>query len=232
MAAAALGTNVIPPLAEVRLKDSCRLVPSRFPSEGILDAVAEPGDLDAILELEAWTNDRISTELGILHRLPPSEWVVGRPMASVIMAAFCHPRPQGGRFNLPDRGAWYAATSLDAAHAEVVYHRWRELQEVGVAGARLQMRLYRADFRAAFHDVRPVVPENEPLHDRASYEASQALARELLNIESNGVLYRSVRHPGGECLACFRPALVKNVRAAAHFEYRFAGSPAPAIRRL
>ena len=33
-------------------------------------------------------------------------------MASVIMAAFCHPRPTGGRFNSSERGAWYAASSL------------------------------------------------------------------------------------------------------------------------
>lgn len=223
---------MLPPLTDVRLRDTCRLVPSRFPSEGILDTIAEPDDLDAILELEAWTNDRISAEVGILHRLPRSEWVVGRPMASVIMAAYCHPRPAGGRFNLADRGAWYAATSIEAAHAEVVYHRWRELEEVGICETRLQMRLYRADFRAAFHDVRAPLPEHEPLHDTTNYEASQALARELLSLKSNGVLYRSVRHDGGECLACFRPALVKNVRAAAHFEYRFAGSPIPAIRRL
>ena len=45
-----------------------------------------------ILELETWTNDRISSELGALHRIPNEEWVAGRPMASVIMAAFCHPR--------------------------------------------------------------------------------------------------------------------------------------------
>lgn len=223
---------MLPPLTEVRLKDTCRLVPSRFPSEGILDAIAEPDDLEAILELEAWTNDRISGELGILHRLPRSEWVVGRPMASVIMAAYCHPRPAGGRFNLADRGAWYAATSLETAHAEVIYHRWRELAEVGIREASLQMRLYRADFRAVFHDVRAALPEHEPLHHPASYEASQMLARELLSVDSNGVLYRSVRHAGGECLACFRPALVKNVRAAAHFEYRFAGSPIPIVHRL
>ena len=36
--------------------------------------------------------------------------------------------------------------------------------------------------------------------------------RELLNQGSAGVIYPSVRHRGGTCLACFRPALVVNVR--------------------
>ena len=48
--------------------------------------------------------------------------------------------------------------------------------------------------------------------DPASYVDSQQLARELLNQGSAGVIYPSVRHRGGTCLACFRPALVINVR--------------------
>ena len=153
-------------------------------------------------------------------------------MASVIMAAFCHPRPGGGRFNGPDRGAWYAARSLESALAEVAYHRTVELAEVGVFETRLEMRLYLADFHAGFHDVRANLPENEPLHDPVSYSASQALARELLAAGSNGVIYRSVRHAGGECIACFRPALVENVRANGHYEYRWEGTRTPVVRRL
>ncbi|MBW3559642.1 MAG: RES family NAD+ phosphorylase [Proteobacteria bacterium] len=37
---------------------------------------------------------------------------------------------------------------------------------------------------------------------------SQALGAALLTAGSNGVLYRSVRRPAGECIACFRPPLV------------------------
>jgi hypothetical protein len=224
--------ELTPPARELRLIDFCRLVPSLYPARGILDAVATPADLPAVLELESWSNDRISTELGTLHRIPKKEWVAGQPMASVIMAAFCHPRPTGGRFNGADRGAWYAANSPDGAHAEVVYHRTAELAEIGVFETRIQMRLYLADFYAAFHDVRANVPDNAPYHDPLSYTASQALAQELLADGSNGVIYRSVRHPESQCLACFRPALVANVRIAAHFEYSWRGTRMPQIRLL
>jgi RES domain len=149
-----------------------------------------------------------------------------------VMAAFCHPRPTGGRFNGPERGAWYAGTSSDTAHAEAVYHRTAELAEIGVFETRVQMRLYLADFDGAFHDVRPDTPENLPLHDPNSYTASQAFARELLGSGSNGILYRCVRRAGGECIACFRPALVLHVRQGAHFEYRWEGTRTPAIRKL
>lgn len=227
----AAGTK-LPPETRVKLTGTCRLVPSRFPSAGILDTVARPEDLELMFELESWTNDRISTELGILHRLPRREWVTGEPYSSVIMAAFCHPRPHGSRFNGPDRGAWYAATRIEVAHSEVVYHRTLELAEVGVFETSVQMRLYRADFDAAFHDIRKPSAKYAPFHDPASYAASQTLARQLLEQGSNGVLYRSVRHPGGECIACFRPPLVRHVRTGPHFEYTWTGTRTPKIRQL
>ena len=223
---------MIPPVTRVRWRDACRLVPSLYPAQGVLDAVAAPEDLPYVFELESWTNDRISAELGILHRVPEEEWVTGRPMSSVVMAAFCHPRPTGGRFNGPERGAWYAGKDLETAHAEVVYHRTVELAEVGVFETRVQMRLYLASFDAQFHDVRGPAPEFVPLHDRLNYAASQALARELLASGSNGVVYQSVRRNGSECLACFRPRLVRNVRPDAHFEYRWEGTRTPVVRRL
>jgi hypothetical protein len=206
------------------------MVPSLYPSRGVLDTVSSPADLPAVLELETWSNDRISNELGILHRIPTKEWVAGRPMASVIMAAFCHPRATGGRFNGSERGAWYAADSLEAAHAEIIYHRTAELAEIGVFETRVQMRLYLTDFRAVFHDVRADIPQNTAYHDPLSYTTSQALARELLADGSSGVIYRSVRHPGSVCLACFRPALVSNVRIGAHFDYNWQGRRTPQIR--
>ncbi len=215
------------PLVRLRWKNTCRLIPSRFPSTGILDRVARPEDLPHIFELESWTNDRISSELGVLHRVPPEEWVTG-PQATVIMAAFCHPRPDGGRFNGADRGAWYTARRLDTAHAEIIYHRTRELAEVGVFETRVQMRLYLSDLSASFHDMRP----DPRVRDPDSYTESQKLARGLFDSGSNGIVYRSVRDAGGECVACFRPRLVGNVRPDAHFEYRWSGTSTPSVRQL
>ena len=54
----------------------------------------------------------------------------------------------------------------------------------------------------------------------------------LLDEGSNGIVYRSVRHEGGECVACFRPKLVLNVRVAAHYEYRWDGRPEPMVSAL
>jgi hypothetical protein len=80
--------------------------------------------------------------------------------------------------------------------------------------------------------VRARLPEYAPLHDPESYAASQAFANELLNAGSNGIIYHSVRHADGECLACFRPVLVGNVRQDRHYEYRWEGTRTPRVRRL
>jgi hypothetical protein len=153
-------------------------------------------------------------------------------MSSVVMAAFCHPRPLGGRFSTPDRGAWYAARTFDTALAESIYHRTRELIEVGHFETRMQMRLYQSDFAATFHDLRDQRRTYSACYEADSYAASQSLARDLLEEGSNGVVYESVRHAGGECLACFRPRLVTNVRVVAHYEYRWSGTPVPRVRTL
>jgi hypothetical protein len=222
----------VPPQVRLRRKVTHRLIASRYPSAGILDRVASPADLEAVFELEGWTNDRITTELGILLRIPREEWAVGTSMSSVVMAAFCHPRVGGGRFNDEARGAWYASFTLDTAHAEVAYHRGRELAEIGVTDARMEMREYVAETSGPFHDIRSDVRGYRPLYDLESYATSQRFARDLLASGSNGVVYRSVRREGGTCLACFNPQLLARVRVAGHYEYRWSGSGAPAIRRV
>lgn len=219
-------------MTRLRWTRACRLIPTRYPSVGLFDRVAAADDLDAVLELEGWTNDRISNELGLLHAVPKDEWVSGRPMASVVMAAFCHPAVGGSRFSSDQRGAWYAGRTLATALAEAVFHRTAELADVGHFDTRVQLRLYHADFAAPFHDIRDGGRAYASLHDPDSYRESQAFARDLLDSGANGIVYRSVRHDGGECLACFRPPLVSNVRVAAHYEFRWAGTRIPRVIRL
>jgi hypothetical protein len=223
--------TLTPRVLPVRLADTHRLIPSRFPSAGLFDDVMAPGDLAVILELEGWTNDRLSSELGALHTLPRDEWVVGVPNATVIMAAFCHPHPDGGRFNEPDLGAWYAGLALETALEETIFHRMKELDEIGVYDTYVQMRQYLADFDTELYDVRPS-PEFDACHDPDGYVSGQSLSRKLRADGANGLIYRSVRHPGGECIACYRPKLVANVRQGAHFEYRWNGTRRPEIIEL
>jgi hypothetical protein len=229
MVVVADGIEATPTL--VSRKDTSRFIPSRFPPVGILDTISDPYDLQYIIELENWTNDRLSSELGLIMTIPAAEWVVGVPNATAVMAAYCHPHAEGGRFNSNTRGAWYAGLSLDTAIQETIFHRTKELEEIGVFETRVEMRQYLADFECEFHDVR-ASPTYDELHDPNSYKAGQALGDTLLQSGSNGVFYRSVRHTGGECIGCFRPKLVLNVRPAAHFEYKWEGGRVPKVRVL
>lgn len=56
--------------------------------------------------------------------------------------------------------------------------------------------------------------------------------RALVAEQSLGVIYPSVRHDGGTCIACFRPALVMNVRRDATFRFTWrAGESDPVVSR-
>ena len=63
------------PESFVRWRAAPRLVASRYPTVGLFDRVAAPDDVDAVIELEGRTNDRITSELGILSAVPREEWV-------------------------------------------------------------------------------------------------------------------------------------------------------------
>jgi hypothetical protein len=93
------------------------------------------------------------------------------------------------------------------------------------------MRAYLADFNARFVDLRSAASP-PGVYDPDSYVRSQRFARTVLENDGNGIVYRSVRHAGGECLACFRPALVRRVRAGGHYEFRWSGRPEPSVRKL
>ena len=64
-----------------------------------------------------------------------------------------------------------------------------------------------------------------------SYVESQALADSLLDAGSLGVVYPSVRRAGGTCLACFRPALVTNVRRRQTWRFTWEAGTGPRIER-
>jgi RES domain-containing protein len=169
-------------------------------------------DLDRLLELEGATNDRLLGEAGLLPGISVHEIVFGISNAHIVNAAFTHAQPMGSRFNLADRGAWYAAFALETSQAEVAFHKAQELQEINWQDEEMVTYAdYLADFRADFHDIRGE-SEFAKCLDPGGYQSSQSLARELLKEGSPGIVYPSVRHKGGSCLACFRPALVTNVR--------------------
>lgn len=220
------------PVRLVRQFNTHRLVPScHLPrGESVLAALADDDShLQAIFELDAATNDRLWAEQQRLPGIGLEELVFGVPHATVVNAAFTHAHPLGARFSGPDRGAWYAGFDLDTAKAEVAFHKAVHLAEVNRFDDSVTYDDYQADFSAEFHDVRRGRGSYAAYLDPVSYVASQELAETLMAEGSLGVVYPSVRHPGGTCVACFRPALVMNVRRGRTYRFTWHGSAVPTI---
>ena len=225
---------VVPKLTTLRQFDTCRLIPSRFADveDSVLAPLADgPEVLRDLFELDNATNERLRGEYGGLPGIGVDELVFGVPNFRIINAAYTYPRPEGSRFNDGERGAWYCAFEAETSLAEITFHKTVEYQEIDRFDDSVTYQALLADFTSTFHDIRAIEAFADCL-DPASYIESQKLAAELLDAGSMGVIYPSVRHAGGTCLACFRPALVGNVRKGQVYRLTWAGSPTPVIESI
>jgi hypothetical protein len=224
----------LPKLASISRNNTHRLIPARYAddAEGVLARLGLPqSQFDNLLQLDGATNDRISGEANLLPGISVHELVFGVPYYHIVNAAFTYARPGGTRFSTPYRGAWYAAFARNTAQAEVAYHYAQGLREIDWREKEVvSYRDYLADFHSEFHDLRKNDLRKNDLRnettfatclDPDSYRASQRLAADLLGKGSAGVVYPSVRHKGGTCIACFRPALVGNVRQGEKIVFTF-----------
>jgi RES domain-containing protein len=207
-----------PKLVDLEGHGTHRLIPYRYSDRGrpVLSLLAEGDDdlLKDLTELEGATNDRLLGESGRLPGITAIELVSGFSFAHIVNASFTHANPFGGRFNSPERGAWYAAFEMETAQKEVAFHKSAELKEVGWKAEEISPYIdYLADFRHQFHDIRNDPDFSDCLDPNPdTYPASQVLGHQLLTLGSAGIVYPSVRHKDGECIVCFRPPLVLNVR--------------------
>ena len=213
---------MIPAVSQVEWRPSYRIVPSRFPPIGLYDRVAEPADLDAVFAVENLTNPRVRQEGGEISLVAPEDRISG-PGTTPIMAALTHLNPGGTRFSDSTFGAYYASRALKTAMAESRYHRERFLMMTGEDPLELDMRTYLADLCGDLHDIRGR-EDLGAVYDADDYSASQSLARELKAVHSNGIVYDSVRDPGGQCVGVFRPRVLSPCIQGPHFGYVWDGT--------
>jgi hypothetical protein len=215
---------LFPPIRHIQRDATHRLIPARYidRDETVLTRLTRDSrDLKKLFELEGATNDRLLGEAGLLPGISLQELVFGFSYSHIVNAVFTHSRPFGNRFNDPGRGAWYAGFSSKTSEIEVAHHKSQELKEIRWAEKEIFTYVdFLADFRGDFHDLRGASRFANCLHP-TGYKASQRLAGDLLNAGSAGVVYPSVRHFGGTCIACFRPALVNNVKRGSRISMAF-----------
>lgn len=230
----AVASDTLPPVSLVRQYDTNRLIPSKYNPDldSVLVRIADNDQhLRDLFDLDHATNERLWAENGLVTGIGNHELVFGVPGYRVINAAFTHAHPLGSRFNGPDRGAWYAAFGLETSQTEVAFHKSIEYAEIGRFEDSITYDNYLADFTCHFHDLRNTAEFERALNPN-SYKASQELSQRLLLAESLGIVYPSVRHSGGTCIACFRPSLISNVRKGERYLFTWHGTSIPKISCL
>ncbi|GAA4487784.1 RES family NAD+ phosphorylase [Gluconacetobacter asukensis] len=196
---------------------------------GLVDSDAE---MEVLARIEGLTSARQRAEEGHSLSLDNRElsWqrrnngltVYGN---SHINAAFTYARTGGSRFNTEQRGAWYCVWSVETALAEVAFHRTRELEYIGIFNNTARYVEMHADFIGEFPDITDE-PDHPCLHPDPAigYLAGQKLATELQHAGERGLIYPSVRQPGGRCFVVFDPSAIQNVRPGASWDLTWAGS--------
>ena len=212
-----------PEVRRLRWSAACRIVPTRHPSISLFDRVADAADFDALYALEAMTNERLRDDLGEVERVARDERVFA-PGSGPIMAAFTHVNPLGSRFSAGDYGVFYAARERATAVAETRHHHTRFLAATAQPAMHLPMRLYQVAIDARLHDLRPDGAAPAAVHDPDDYGAARALGARLHAAGSAGVVYRSVRHAGGQCVGLFKPRGASRCVHAAYLLYAWDGT--------
>ena len=181
-----------------------RVIPSKFPPINFFERIVKPEQMEAAWYLESLTNDRLRDATGDIALVGEKDRVSGAG-ASIVMAAFTH-IGNPSRFSDGSFGVYYAARSLETAVRETVYHRARFLAATNEAPGEIDMRAYVGKINVPMKDVRS--PRFKFLHDAESYARSQPFGKTRRERGDWGLVYNSVRHSGGECIAAFRPTAV------------------------
>ncbi len=216
------------PTVREALERTIRLVPSARLRAAVMASLGDDDDDLALLaEIEGATSGRLIAEERGFGGLAADELVHGVPHARFINASFAYAKPrEPGRFNPADRGAWYAALATETCIAEVGHHLTRALADAGDFNAVVEYGEMIASMSGVFVDLRGL-PDHPDLDPNAAtgYPAGNALAAQTRAEGHNGVIYPSVRHQGGTCIAALWPNVVQSVVQGAMYRLIWSGDP-------
>lgn len=212
------------PVSTVDWPGSVRIARSRFPPIDLFEDIADPADWPLLISAEQKTNPRVMESIGNLDLVPPDRRV-GGPGASWLMAPFVHvsaDRPS--RFSRGRFGTLYAGREFETALLETVHHHALFMARTSEpAGWTSQFREILLDIRAELHDVRGSDPDYAAILAADDYRTAQAIGEGLHLSGSEGLVYPSVRNPGGACAAHFYPDLASSPRQGRHLDYHWDG---------
>lgn len=214
-----------PPPPKTRVRgNQYRIISTRYPTADFFERHVLPELMSALWELEAETNPRLLQETGDLNLVHMEDRVSG-PGASVVMAAFTH-IGRASRFSDGSYGVYYAGRALETAIRETVHHRAIIAGDAHLGPDEFSMRVWVGTVRKFLHDVRGA--EYAELHDNAArpqdHPAAQAFGKTLRTKGAWGLVYRSVHHDGGQCIAALRPPAVSLPTQGPHLVYVWDGT--------
>lgn len=196
-----------------------RTVSAKHPPVNVFENIVSARQMEAAWYIEGLTNDRLRDESGLAPLVADADRVHG-PGASIVMASFTH-LGRASRFSDGSFGVYYAARTLETSVRETAYHRGRFMAATREPPCEIDMRAYVGRPLKPFTDVRG--SRHTLLHHPDDYGPSQAFARVRREKGDWGLVYRSVRHPGGECIAAFKPQAVSIPIAGAALAYVWDG---------
>lgn len=212
-------------LRRVAWSRATRIIASRYPPVDLFERVsADPAVWEALVAAEQRVNPRVRDAVGEIRLVAPEDRVSG-PGASYVMASFTHPNPKGSRFSDGSYGVYYAAREFVTALRETAYHFARFAADSEDPPRYEDMRVLVGRIDNRFDDIAVLpAPQRAQILDPDSYAASQPFGAALRGIGSNGLVYPSVRHPDGRCVAAFRPKAVGIPVQSKHLKYHWDGS--------
>lgn len=213
------------PVAPVDWPGAVRIIRSAFPPVDLFEDIADPADWPLLILAEMKTNPRLMETIGNLDLVPPERRVSG-PGASWLMAPFTHvSRDRPSRFSDGAYGVLYVGDMFETALFETIHHDGRFMARTREpAGWTSQFRELVLSVEASLHDLRGEAVGESALLRPDDYAASQALGARLRAGGSGGVVYPSVRRPGGECTGLFWPDLAANPVQGRHLDYHWDGT--------
>ena len=209
--------------AKIQWQRAVRIIRSLYPPVDLFEDIADPADWPLLISAEMKTNPRLMETIGNLALVPHSRRVSG-PGASYLMAPFTHVSPdRPSRFSDGRYGVLYVAKTFETAVLETMHHHGRFMAATEQApGWTSQFREIVLDVDASLHDLRSL-DRTDPVLDPNDYAASQTLGSSLRALGSDGIVYPSVRQPGGECAGLFYPDRVSLPTQGRHLDYHWDG---------
>lgn len=212
-----------------------RLVASARLRDPVLAPLAdEKEEFAALAEIEGATSGRLIAEERGQSGLSAAELVHGVPHAKFINASFAYGKPrERTRFSPAGRGAWYSALTTETCIAEVGYHLTRALADAGDFDAVVEYGEMLASMAGVFVDLRPMPdhPSLDPDPD-SGYPEGNRIAAAARAEGHNGIIYPSVRHRGGTCIAALWPNVVQSVIQGAMYRMSWSGTASFRVEAL